>query len=329
MAKQCLASKLVFQASFLPAPPGQLEAAQRVMRRFVATGTATAEVAAQHQQPMPAEHVLALPKPLGGMGHAVLRHAADSLMAKHVAALFGPGWQLWKRLLRHELAGADDQAGLPTWAVTLAPAPPEVRAPLLARLGPRARAYVEAFAAVGPRRAPCPPSGQQAWAFFSVMAEPLFHNARVTLPVDGQADGGQGGPRRLLKPEDLPPDVRPQPGATAGWRHLRDVRAAQRAGQAAAAVEVVLAAVPPEWRAELEQELVPAPDWFFFFFGERSFTRTNGSTNRPKPRPEATPYAKLLKTAEDKGGTNPAAPGTTVRGLCPAKPSLPGRNLAP
>ena len=115
VAKQCLASKLVFQASHLPAPPAQLEAAQRVLRRFVATGAATAEEAAQHKQPMPAEHVLALPKPLGGMSHAILRHAADSLMAKHVAALFGPGWQPWKRLLRHELAGADDQAGLPTW----------------------------------------------------------------------------------------------------------------------------------------------------------------------------------------------------------------------
>ena len=190
VAKQCLASKLVFQASFLPAPPDQLEAAQRVLRRFVATGTATAEEAAQHQQPMPAEHVLALPKPLGGMGHAVLRHAADSLMAKHVAALFGPGWQLWKRLLRHELAGADDQAGLPTWAVTLGPAAPEARAPMLARLGPRVRAYVEAFAAVGPRRAPRPPAGQPAWAFFSVMAEPLFHNARVTLPAGRQGVTG-------------------------------------------------------------------------------------------------------------------------------------------
>jgi hypothetical protein len=56
---------------------------------------------------MPAEHVLALPKALGGMGHPVLRHAATSLMAKHVAALWGPGWQLWKRLFRHELAEAD------------------------------------------------------------------------------------------------------------------------------------------------------------------------------------------------------------------------------
>ena len=43
---------------------------------------------------MPAEHVLALPKALGGMGHPVLCDAATSLMAKHVAALWGPGWQL-------------------------------------------------------------------------------------------------------------------------------------------------------------------------------------------------------------------------------------------
>ena len=221
---------------------------------------------------MPAEHVLALPKQLGGMGHAVLRHAAASLMAKHDAALFGPGWRLWKRLLRHDLAGADDQAGLPTWAVTLGPAAPEVRAPLLARLGPRVRAYVEAFAAVGPRRAPCPPPGQRAWAFFSVMAEPLFHNARVTLPVDGQAGGGPGQPRCLLKPEDLPPGARPQPGVGGGWRHLRDVRAALRAeppaAGLAAAAEVVLAAVPPAWRAELERELDPAPDWWCVAAGD-------------------------------------------------------------
>jgi hypothetical protein len=283
VAKQCQASKLVFQASHLPAPPAQLDAAQRVVRRFVALGTATAEEAAQHRQPMPAEHVLALLKPLGGMGHAILRHAAHSLMAKHVAALFGHGWQLWKRFLRDELAGADDQASLPTWAVTLAPAPPAARGAMLARLGPRVRAYVEAFATVGPRRAPCLPAGQRAWVFFSVMAEPLFHNAQVTLQEDGQAGGGPAGPRRLLRPEDLPPCARPQQGAPGGWRHLRDVRAAMRGGQArgdvAAAVEVVLAAVPPEWRAQLERQLEPAPDWWCVAAGDgRRYAW-------PRPRP--------------------------------------------
>ena len=97
------------------------------------------------------------------------------------------------------------------------------------------------------------------------MAEPLFHNARITLPVGRQAEGGPGEPRRLLKPEDLPPGARPQPGAAGGWRHLRDVRAAMRVGPPgglAAALEVVLAAVPPEWRAELERERDPAPDWW-------------------------------------------------------------------
>ena len=161
---------------------------------------------------------------------------------------------------------------MPTWAVTLGPAAPKVRAPLLARLGPRVRAYVEAFAAVGPRRAPCPPGGQQAWAFFSVMAEPLFHNARITLPMGGQVGGGEGEPRRLLRPEDLPPGARPQPGAAAGWRHLRDVRAAMCAGPPSggptAAVDVVLAAVPPEWRAELGRERDPAPDWWCVAAGD-------------------------------------------------------------
>ena len=146
----------------------------------------------------------------------MLAHAAASLMAKHVAALFSPGWQVWKRLLRHELAGADDQAGLPTWAVTLGSAPPELRAPLLDRLGPRARAYVAAFAEVGPRRATCHPPGQRAWAFFSVLAEPLFHNARLTLTAGGQP--APGAPRRLLQPEDLPAGARPQPGGMGGWR---------------------------------------------------------------------------------------------------------------
>ena len=193
VAKQCLASKLVFQAAFLPAPPVQLQSAQRVIRRFV-VGSASAEEAEQRGRLMPGEAVLALPKALGGMGYPVLQHAAASLMAKHVAALFGPGWQLWKRLMREALAAADSTAGMPTWAVTLALAPPAERRDLEARLGPRVRAYVQALAAVGPVRGPCHPPGQPSWSFFSALSEPLFHNACITLPDTLRTGGAQQRP---------------------------------------------------------------------------------------------------------------------------------------
>ena len=261
VAKQCLASKLVFQASFLPAPPQQLQAAQHAVRRFV-VGSPTGEEGAQQRVLMPAEHVVALPKALGGMGYPILQYAANSLMAKQVAGLFSPGWQPWKRLLRHELAAADLEAGLPTWAVTLSPAPQAQRQHLLARVGLRARAYVEALAAVAPVRKALPPPGQPSWGFFSVLAEPLFYNARITLA----GEGGAAGSRRLLQPADLPAAVRPQPGG-GGWRHMRDVRAAAAlAGQAhpavAAGVQAVLAAIPQAWAAVIQQQDDPAPDWW-------------------------------------------------------------------
>lgn len=258
VAKQCLASKLVFQSAFLVAPAAELKKAQRALRAFV-TGSSLPVDLAQAARLHPGPSISSLPARLGGVGYPVLAHASASLHAKHVAKVFSFGWHPWKEIMLAEFTAAAGAAGLPSWVVTMASAPQASRQPLLARLAPRLRAYVEAFAATGAHRIQDDTEAVLADgdAFFSCMSEPLFFNARVVV------DQGQG--RRLLEPGDLPPAVRPQAGG-GGWRFLRDVRAAVAGPRpypaaVAAAVEVVRGALPPAWAEQLGRAVAPAPAW--------------------------------------------------------------------
>mgnify|MGYP000405527981 CR=1 FL=1 len=258
VAKSHLASKLVFQASFLQPTATHLQAAQRAIRCFVASPSTPGEDS-HPSQLHPSEIVCSLPRHLGGLAYPILSQQVSSLQAKPICSLFSYPSKPWKTLTQHALATADQAAGLSTWAITLAPAPANstagrARRQLTSRLSPRMQAQVTALVATAPHRIKTP--AEQG--FYSAMAEPLFYNARFSITTDT----GQ----RLLTPADLPDPVRPDTAAAGrGWRHLRDVWQAVRAGALTPAqqqgVATIRAAAPPEWASFLDTEGQPAAEW--------------------------------------------------------------------
>lgn len=264
LAKQRLASKLLYPLAHLPMPATARDAAQRTLRNFVRGGTQPADAAQAGTGPglQPAELICALPPRLGGLGHAILEHCETSLHAKWPARAFSHGWHPWKQLMLASFAEADTASGLPTWPITLASAPPAVRAPLLGRLTPRLRAYAQALASTCPHRlASAQPS------FFSVLAEPLFLNPQLaSTPAEGPSTGDG---RLLLQPTHLPAEVRPargEGGSWTGWRYVRDAWAAARGPQphtaaVASALATVEAAMPAAWGALFAAHSPPPADW--------------------------------------------------------------------
>jgi exonuclease III len=268
LAKQRLCSKLLYPLAHLRMAPEARTAAQRTLRTFVRGGSRPVDGA---QAGMggglhPAERTCALPPRLGGLGHPLLQLCEASLHAKWPALAFSHRRHPWKQLMQAAFSESDAEAGLPTWPVTLASAPPAARAPLLQRLSPRLRSYVTSLASTGLHRLPDPSP-----SFFSVMAEPLFHNPQLTVeaaagPRDAAAEPP---PRLLLRPADLPEAMRPRRtagGQWQGWRYVRDVWLAARGPlplpqATAAGLATVEAALPAAWRQHLAAPAAPEADW--------------------------------------------------------------------
>jgi exonuclease III len=236
VANQCLASKLTYQASFLPPLPSDADALSRTITRFVAR-TTRPEEETMGGGLRPGLLACMLPKEEGGLGFRVLDLHCLALAAKPIARLFCHGERIWQPLMQAQLAAADLAAGGPgvsTWAIT----DPVGRLPVAERVGlsPCLCDYVRAFSQLHPCRAK-PPENQ---SLYSVLAEPLYHNPMVLLA---------GEPLRSTAAFASPAGQR--------WRHLRDVRATalQPGGpsqeERADLQLVTLACQPPAWRAAL------------------------------------------------------------------------------
>ncbi len=181
VAQQCVASTLVFHASFSRPPPQCLAAIQAELNTFVRGGDALC---------LPCGEVVSLPKRLGGMGVPNLQQVVHALQAGIIQRLLHPARRPWKVLMLHSLNQiAPAAAGARAVFSTLVSPPSTPRAgghgpALPGRLG----GYLESFRTCRPHRLvraedlPAP----------AVLSEPLFGNPSV---LDG------GGP---LSPHAFP-----------------------------------------------------------------------------------------------------------------------------
>lgn len=161
VARQCLASTLVFHATFTRPPRATLNALHSSVVRFVQGVDAVGG---------PCVHVAHLPRALGGRGVPSVRRIVDSLQAGIVVRLLHPERLPWKLLLQQRFA-------------ILTPPSSGLRSLFSAGgptgLPPRVGGYWEGFRACGPHRL-TPPADLPAP---HILLEPLFDNP--TLLDDG------------------------------------------------------------------------------------------------------------------------------------------------
>lgn len=238
---QCLASKVIFQMAAHCPPGKELTAMEEQLRLFVAASSDPLDAQPTARSLFPNQYVSALRKDEGGLGFPLLRTFAAAMSAKLVVQAFGPTARVWQPVVRHLLRDRESGAP-PTWVVT---APSAVKLPpSMARL----QAHVDAFAKLRVRRVV--QRGTQS--FYSVMAEPLHHNDAIAFPPGLPLQHVfVGNPERT-------------------WWHLRDVYDALHHRRdddgpptlaTTLALQLVLAAVCPEWRAHLNTYPPPAPIW--------------------------------------------------------------------
>lgn len=245
IARQCMASQLVYPLGYLRPDPPQLQQLSLAITRFVAAASHPADAAPYSDRLYPCTAAFALPREEGGLGFPVLQHVSVAMQAKLIAQLPGVAVRPWQALVRHLLA--DPVSGLASWVVTQ---PNSVALPpALSRLA----GHVECFAQLRVHRVVHP--AQQS--YHSVMAEPLFHNPDIVFT--SLADGSAYSPAELLTSVFV--------GAVSGWRRLQDVydtlhtSPAPLSLAAHAAVALVMRALPQPWQAHLLTHPSPVAEW--------------------------------------------------------------------
>jgi hypothetical protein len=235
-----LISKMVYQCRFHAPSSCQALAIQQVIRGFVRESDHPEEEPVPGSGLHPSQWVWALPKIEGGWGLPDVGTFAAAMATRTVARLFAPGKHPWKVVTMHQYASAQpDLANSAAWLVT---------APHLLRTGNnRLQAMASALAELGLYRI-IPPEAQ---GFYSVMAEPILANLRITR--------GRSTPTPL-RGSDL------TSAEGKGWSHLREVRRAYQGigGGGAEGVEgvardvnLILDLLPVAWR---EKVTLAGPD---------------------------------------------------------------------
>jgi exonuclease III len=223
VALQCLASTLVFHATFSRPPLPLLRSLHTDVVRFVLGGDALA---------CPCREVAHLPRALGGRGVPNLLRMTDALQAGVAQRLLHPARRPWKSLMLSRMPCMPGAAVGPRVLL--------VAGGLGPALPPRLQGYVEGFQACMPHRL-VPPVDMLP---HSVLAEPLFGNPSV--------GAGQG---------PLAPTAFPL-AAAAGVHAVADVVAALRrqpppsAGLQGELVGLA-ALLPPSWGALLPPAAMP------------------------------------------------------------------------
>lgn len=240
VAKQCIASKPLYQASVLCPPPQLLNNMQRVIRTFTAY-TNLPEEKGVGQQMYPNYATCMLPFSEGGINLVHVPTQVTALHAKFVASLFGPIHRIWQGLTLSMLSSAPATFGLSSWVVTAPTALPHNILP------PRLSTYVKAFADTKPHRIVLPEDQDP----YSVLAEPLFFNHQVTH---------QG---TFLTPHKFQ-----HPIAQQSWKYIRDVRSSSLSAPQSHAlmhdIHLVLQSIPSAWTPVITHAQLPQPQWLVF-----------------------------------------------------------------
>ena len=239
VAKQVLASKVTYHATFVPVPAAQMRELASCLSTFVSGGKRCLR---------PGRGVMALPWEQGGMRLIQLHDMTAALQAKVISRLFEPERLVWKDFATNHFsrspAWLQSHPHVPQRMVDLLGYGPRIilttrRLQDLGIQSKRIRAYTQAYRRLQPHRLVQPSSFTAA----QIAAEPLFHNAQIT----------EGG-KPLLPTAELLPAA--QQGVTA----VGDLSSgAPNIGPVA--LLRLQQALPEPWRA-FQQMQQPAAGWF-------------------------------------------------------------------
>jgi len=240
VCNQSLASKLVYQSNFSN-PEGCLPPVQLALSGFICSASTPEEEAPFDCQPFLRQRVLSLRPACGGVGAPELSLSAASMRAKPLWKAFAHSSHPVGELLRHEASRAlphpsDAPPGLHCLVTR-----PGLHATFPTHATRSTVHAVQAFRQLKVQRI-ATPAQQDHW---SVMQELTFAPA-----------GSNGG---LLQALATTPKAR-------GWLRLSQVRAAWTERELLEAeelvdLEAILAAIPTEWRAAVQREALPEPEW--------------------------------------------------------------------
>jgi hypothetical protein len=244
VARQCLASKPVYQANAAVPRPQDLVAMQQVINRFVARSGKKEEETPFAHRLFPNQRTMFLPADRGGVGLPHLESHFSAMVAKTAWLLFRHTQHPWQVLFRHETAQvAEALPGLPAgyhWPVTCPAAGAgrlgEVKSAML-------KAALTAFMQLGIKRI----LSHEEQDFESIMVELTFYN-----PTPEHVAGV------------LPTDV--QTEAARSWTRVRDVRAAhlrrdQLGQDEMADLTMIIGRLPQAWRAQVVTTVVDPSAW--------------------------------------------------------------------
>lgn len=249
VAKQCMASTLVYHLTFSQPSPSLTMSIDRTLRHFIAGPGGRLHPGAAKSQ---------LPWAMGGRAVVCIHSASRALQAKVATRLLHPAWHPWKVLMGQWVGRSEGWRGLHS----------HVRLRLVDSMGyglrtlltsmqlrggtlpDRAARYMADMRALQPRR--CTPPAELAphqWR-----CEPLFFSPTVQPPCVG----GRGG--QPLHPQQFPRAV------LAGVRTAGDLAEAMHPPPGrpppdpglAAELHLLWSALPQQWRATARQPL-PTP----------------------------------------------------------------------
>jgi Reverse transcriptase (RNA-dependent DNA polymerase)/Ring finger domain len=245
VARQCLASKPVYQAHAAVPNARDLLGMQQAINRFVARSGRKEEETPRPRALFPNQFFMMLPADKGGVGLPHLKSHFQAMIAKTAWLLFRYTGHPWQQLFRHEAAlAAQARPGLPPGYHWLVTCPAAAGSPnLVAVQTPTLRSALRAFLKLGVQRiVPC-----RHQDFHSAMLELTYHN-----PIPESGEGIQL--------------TAVQTDAAKGWLRLRDVRAAyQHRDQLPPEVRrdlvLVLARLPAPWRAHVVSPAAAPGPW--------------------------------------------------------------------
>ena len=236
VARQVLASCLVYHAQFVPVPDRILQLIQRRVTAFVLGLGCIRNADSRPLRSEPAAAVASLPKQLGGIGQVDVAAHITAMQAKVAAALLHPHRRAWKQFMRANLERAVPGVGV---QLLLSQSAGPAAAAARRRLKPRHAAYVAAFQAVGlHRRIP-----HEQMSVQQVKLEPLVGNHSIANAVTGGLFSTHSG---------LPSGLQRLPaGVTLG-------QASSRLSYQPAVDGLVL---PAAWQQMLQQPTQPEAEW--------------------------------------------------------------------
>jgi hypothetical protein len=237
VARQVLASCLVYHAQFVPVPDRLMRLIQRRISAFVLGMGCIRNTDNRQLQWRPAQQVASLQAKQGGVASVDVQAHVTAMQAKVAAALLHPHRHAWKQLMRANLERAAPGVGVRMLLQQSTSAP--AAAAQRGRLNPRHAAHVAAFQAVGlHRRTPHGDMSSQ-----QIGLEPVVGNYSV-------ADSITGGLFNTVN--RLPSRLQPRAAGTT-------------LGQVAASLTyqpgVDGLVVPEEWQQTLQQPTQPPSQW--------------------------------------------------------------------